>query len=169
MTTPAQPGEDSPHVDHDRQGLTCPSAPCESGALLLGVAGPGKEFGYITPAVRVSDELAAKLQARGSPERRLRFAQPCVEGRCIQWTGSRCGVIDSILDARIKHPTAHSAPEALPRCAIRPTCRWFAQSGAEACRACPLILTDVRMLEQTPSGSPSVSSSVLYLAESHDR
>lgn len=134
-------------------GLTCPSAPCDSGAVLLGVAGPEGQFGYLTPAVRVSDDLAAKLQARGSPERRFRFAQPCVEGRCRQWTGSRCGVIDRVLDARSEHAERDSTREALPQCAIRPTCRWFAQSGADACSACPLVLTDLRMLEQTGSGS----------------
>ena len=32
-----------------------------------------------------------------SPETRFRFAQPCAESRCSQWTGSRCGVIDQAL------------------------------------------------------------------------
>jgi hypothetical protein len=129
--------------------LTCPSAPCESGAVLLGVAGSGGDFGYITPAVRVSEDLAAKLKAQGSPERRIRFAQQCVKGRCIQWTGNRCGVIDRVLDARAEHTTHDSMPLALPRCAIRSTCRWFAQAGADACGACPLVLTDLRMLGGT--------------------
>jgi hypothetical protein len=31
----------------------------------------------------------------------------------------------------------------LPRCAIRSSCRWFAQRGAEACAVCPLVVADI--------------------------
>ena len=33
---------------------------------------------------------------------------------------------------------------ALPRCAIRPTCRWFRQEGPAACFRCPQVVTDSR-------------------------
>ena len=33
---------------------------------------------------------------------------------------------------------------ALPRCAIRPTCRWFRQEGREACLRCPQVATELR-------------------------
>jgi len=36
------------------------------------------------------------------------------------------------------------AVSALPRCAIRPRCRWFRQEGREACLRCPLVATEQR-------------------------
>jgi hypothetical protein len=30
----------------------------------------------------------------------------------------------------------------LPECSIRPQCRWHLQSGDNACRACPEVITD---------------------------
>src|SRR5437763_115569 len=38
---------------------------------------------------------------------------------------------------------AAAPPEALPRCGIRPRCRWFAQNGRAACEVCPLVVTDL--------------------------
>jgi hypothetical protein len=29
----------------------------------------------------------------------------------------------------------------LPKCAIRPRCRWWKERGIEACRRCPTIIT----------------------------
>jgi hypothetical protein len=33
--------------------------------------------------------------------------------------------------------------DALPRCAIRPTCRWYAQEGRPACLRCPQVVTEL--------------------------
>ena len=91
---------------------------------------------HVTPPLRVTEEAAAAAHAGRAPEKRLRFAQPCVEHGCRHWAGSRCGVADAALELE-----AEDGP--LPRCGIRPRCRWFAQSGAAACRVCPLVVTDV--------------------------
>jgi hypothetical protein len=32
--------------------------------------------------------------------------------------------------------------DALPRCLIRPACRWFQQEGKEACVRCPQVVTE---------------------------
>jgi hypothetical protein len=49
-------------------------------------------------------------------------------------------------DALAAEPTASSEPPApsrrLPACAIRRTCRWYHQRGAEACAACPLVVAE---------------------------
>jgi hypothetical protein len=97
--------------------------------------------GYITPPIPVDDEFVAKVRTGRSPEQRFRFAGNCIEGGCAQWTGSRCGVIDAVL--AVGGDTAADGIR-LPRCAIRSTCRWFAQSGAGACSVCPLVVTDRR-------------------------
>jgi hypothetical protein len=34
-------------------------------------------------------------------------------------------------------------PESVPNCTIRSNCRWFDQTGYNACRVCPLVITDL--------------------------
>jgi len=89
---------------------------------------------------RVDEEFVQLARAGRAPEKRFRFASRCMQGGCRQWTGSRCGVIDRVLD---DVPT-HDAVAALPACAIRDRCRWFDQAGADACAVCTLVITDGR-------------------------
>jgi hypothetical protein len=124
---------------------TCPSAPCEPGATLLGLVGEDGRIGYLTPALRIDEEFVARVERGRSPRKRFRFAGPCLEGECRQWTGSRCGVVDTVFDAVEKLAPQPAREEGvLPRCAIRSSCRWFAQEGAAACAACPFVITDCR-------------------------
>lgn len=124
-----------------REGRSCPSAYCEEGALLLGVMTPSGRLAYIQPPTRVDADFVARAQAMGRPEARFRFSAPCREGQCPQWTGGGCGVVDFALDT---YAAADSPlPDILPACAIRRTCRWYAQRGAAACAICPLIVADV--------------------------
>ena len=119
----------------------CPSARCETDAILLGVITADGRVGYLRPELRVDADFVAAAGAGRQPEKRFRFAQPCVEGRCAHWTGSRCGVIQTVLDApEAEAAAAESRP--LPRCSIRRQCRWFAEHGAAACRVCPLVIRD---------------------------
>jgi hypothetical protein len=122
-------------------GKLCPSARCDADAILLGVVTPDGRVGYLRPELRVDEEFVSRARAARDPEKRFRFAQPCVEGRCAHWTGSRCGVIQNVLDsAEGQAATGESRP--LPRCSIRPRCRWFAEQGRQACMACPLVITE---------------------------
>jgi hypothetical protein len=73
------------------------------------------------------------------PEKRFRFANSCVRGACRQWSGERCGVVDKVMDAI----DSSAAQPDLPKCAIRPQCRWFMQSGKAACGICPEVITDL--------------------------
>lgn len=128
----------------------CPSSPAEPGAILLGIVGPEGKIGYLTPQIRIDGEFI-EIAAKGrSPEKRFRFAGPCVEGGCTQWTGSRCGVIDAAIEEAETRASAHETSAAMPagdapppKCSIRSQCRWFFQHGRDACAVCPLIITDV--------------------------
>lgn len=122
----------------EREAL-CPSAPCEPGAILLGVVQRDGTVGYIQPQMRIDEEFVARATPGRSPGTRFRFAQPCVEGRCGYWTGSRCGVADTVVEWK------GETDEPLPRCSIRRDCQWFSQSGPSACRVCPLVMTEVRV------------------------
>jgi hypothetical protein len=124
--------------EEDREELLCPSAPCEPGALLLGVVGADGQVGYLRPAPEIDQDFVAKALAGRAPEKRFRFAQPCRESGCGYWSDGRCEVSDA---AASSEEGGSDGP--LPACAIRPRCRWFAQSGASACRTCPVIVTDV--------------------------
>lgn len=119
---------------------TCPSYSCEPGAKLIGVVKGDGTIGYVSPPLEIDVDFVERARRGRTPEKRFRFAGPCVEGRCEHWTGSRCGVIDTVLTTPDRPPE----PERLPRCGIRSSCRWYAQSGAEACGACPLVVTDLR-------------------------
>lgn len=127
----------------DDDQTLCPSARCEDGAILLGVIQPNGQVAYFghsigEGALVVDEEFAERARRGRAPEKRFRFASACVECGCKQWTGTRCGVIDRVLDLAEEE----DATAALPRCGIRPRCRWFQQSGPDACAVCPLIVTD---------------------------
>ena len=116
--------------------LTCPSAPPESGSVLLGIVTAKGEIAYLTPHIPVTEDLLATFEKDGvPPENRLRFAGPCMECRCVQWADSRCGLIDRVVDHFGDREVG-----SLPRCGIRPTCRWFAQQGRAACASCPEVV-----------------------------
>jgi hypothetical protein len=87
----------------------------------------------------VTQDFVETISANGPPERRFRFAGTCQEGRCAQWTGSGCGVIERVLAE-----ADHAADAALPRCFLRASCRWYSQRGGAACTACSLVVTDQR-------------------------
>lgn len=123
-----------------KQSFTCPSSVCDDNALLLGVIGSNGRVGYVTPPLQVDHSFIDAVAATGGhAERRFRFAGTCVEGRCAQWTGNKCGAIEIALSTYAEV----DSDLGLPACGIRNTCRWFAQSGRAACSVCPLVITNV--------------------------
>jgi len=113
--------------------LLCPSAKCGEGALLIGIIGPDGNAGFLRPALTVDSTFVETARQGQDPEHRFRFAAPCLETSCAQWTGTRCGVIDK---ATFGQPPATGS---LPACAVRSRCRWHAQSGLAACETCASI------------------------------
>jgi hypothetical protein len=116
---------------------SCPSGRAVPGASLIGVVGKDARLGYLSEALPVDEVFLEKVRGR-SPMQRFRFSEPCVEAGCTQWTGSRCGLIDEVLDATGEALDATSAH--LPHCPIRKSCRWFHQVGRDACLVCPLVV-----------------------------
>lgn len=119
---------------------SCPSGPCQEGALLLGVMTEAGRVAYVQPPTRVNAEFVGRARALGRPESRFRFSVPCIEGGCPQWNGRGCAVADKVVEEE-GHRGAET--ESLPRCGIRATCRWYFQRGADACAVCPLVVADV--------------------------
>ena len=121
------------------QNKMCPSTTCHPGALLLGVVQSDKKVALLNTPVKIDEEFVEKAMKAGNPEQRLRFAGKCAKSGCSQWAG-RCGVIDKALN--YMKDAVDNTP--LPDCLIRPQCRWFSQTGADACKVCPMIVTDMR-------------------------
>lgn len=126
--------------------LLCPSARCEPGAILLGIVGRDGRVGYLSTRMVVDEHFVENASRGREPEKRFRFAQPCVEGGCGYWRDGRCDVVEGV----VAQAEPLAAP--LPRCSIRSECRWFAQRGPDACTVCPVVVTNV---EGTAREEPS--------------
>jgi hypothetical protein len=151
LTSPSDPGGPSEAAQR-----ACPSARCEPGATLLGIVNADGTVGFVTPPLQIDEEFVQRAKQGRDPEKRFRFAGTCVESGCKQWTGARCGVIDRVLGAGVTGPSAVASAgtrASLPQCAIRSTCRWFAQSGAAACGVCPLVVTEASASSDAGAGA----------------
>lgn len=119
-------------------GLLCPSAQPEmEDAVAFGVVGGTAEeplVSYLTEPQPVTPELLA-LATPVRPTEVFRFAARCAEGGCQHFDGAAC---------QLGNKLAHDVPAAvdqLPRCRLRPSCRWWHEQGREACLRCPLVVT----------------------------
>ncbi len=117
--------------------LLCPSARCETGAVLIGMVKDDGAVGHIPQRLYVDEDFVKNANADGKAETRFRFASSCVQGKCGQWKGGKCGVVELAADELSAVQT-----DALPKCSIRSECRWFKQRAAEACRVCSFVITD---------------------------
>ena len=121
------------------QDFTCPIAAGLIGTTVSGVIARDGTVASINPAVTVDEVFLETRVAFAPSKKRFRFAYRCTEAACPQWTGSACRMITRMIaevpqEDRIK-------PD---QCVIRPTCRWFAQAGWDACRVCPIVITDAQ-------------------------
>ncbi|MFJ1596439.1 hypothetical protein [Streptomyces sp. NPDC088261] len=118
-----------------------PVAWCPSGdasrpeSVVLGVrSGDGDQVVYLAEPVPAADVLGS-IPEGIAPSRVLRFASHCVSD-CANRVGEACGLIE-----RIKTVPAGTDASAVPRCHLRPHCKWWNQTGVEACHRCPAIST----------------------------
>ncbi len=132
----------------------CPSGRCREGTILLGIVGANGVLGYVEPVMRIDTEFVERAQQGRNPEARFRFAEPCVEQKCAQWAGCRCGVIEQVLQSREGARIVREASGPLPSCVIRSSCRWFAQTGPQACAVCPHVVHTPESMEAGPGNQP---------------
>jgi hypothetical protein len=131
--------------------LACPSAqPDWKGAMIFGVVEGSvgaPRTAYLDRTLPVLAGILA-MTAPVAPTEVLRIAAPCANGACAHFRDQRCHLAEKIVAG------LPAVVDDLPQCAIRPSCRWFAQHGAEACSRCPQIVTtappfNARMIEIT--------------------
>ena len=119
--------------------VLCPSAQCKVAARLLGIRQEDGSVAILPEPLLVDDAFIAKVNEGPSPLRRFRFTNRCIESGCAQWTGGGCSVASLVT----KYANTVPLDFELPTCAIRPQCRWWLQSGADACKVCTLVITEV--------------------------
>lgn len=118
----------------------CPSNRCKPGSKLLGVRQEDGKVAILPEALPIDDTFIEKVKSDPiAPEQRFRFTNKCIEGGCNQWTGKGCGVIEDV----VQYLDQIDANEPLPECSIRVHCRWFLQKGADACKICHYIITEI--------------------------
>ncbi|MET7699926.1 MULTISPECIES: hypothetical protein [unclassified Streptomyces] len=114
----------------------CPSGEAQRPeSVVLGVrSGDGGEVVYLADPVPAADVLGS-IPEGIAPNRVLRFASHCVSD-CANRVGTACGLIE-----RIRAVPAKAAAGAVPRCHLRPHCKWWNQVGVEGCHRCPAVVT----------------------------
>ncbi|MBT2452669.1 hypothetical protein J7F03_37650 [Streptomyces sp. ISL-43] len=116
--------------------LWCPSGSAYAAeSVVLAVRdGPDGPPAYL-PAPRPAAEALAGLPPGTEPRRLLRLASHCVP-HCLNRAGDTC-----TLATRLTAAPPPPAVTPLPGCHLRPSCKWWTQSGPPACRACPSVAT----------------------------
>ncbi len=124
----------------------CPSAqPLLGNSLVLGTVnrlGGKPSVTLLEHPVKVTEgTILAFAGGQIRPTDVFRFAAPCEQCGCNNWSGSSCRVAERLVQIL---PAVGSE---LPRCKLRPVCQWFAQEGGAACVRCPQVQTDNASLE----------------------
>jgi hypothetical protein len=142
----------------DLTSLRCPAAPPHwQDAVVFGIAAGTPErpkVQYIAPEPLTITLIEAAEPC--TPREVFRIAAVCIKGDCHHWrSGSdgaegdgRCSLVERVVDT--------FPPVDLQACGIRSVCRWFAQEGASACRACPGVATDIGELPQEAEAEADV-------------
>jgi hypothetical protein len=110
---------------------------------------------YIAPEPLTAASIEAAEPC--TPREVFRIAAVCVKRRCRHWAegndgaenDGRCSLVERVVDT---FPLVD-----LQACGIRSVCRWFAQEGASACRACPGVATDIGELPQEAEAEADVA------------
>lgn len=125
---------------NDSKPLLCPSHRCKPGSQLLGIRQDDGTVAILPSPLPINDDFIKIVKEdEMAPEQRFRFTNKCVESGCNQWNGKGCGVVERI----VQHLKDLPQIDSLPDCGIRDRCRWFHQRNADACKACPFIITEI--------------------------
>jgi hypothetical protein len=124
-------------VDGEESVTWCPSGSAHKPeSVVLGVRAEPDRLTYLAAPLPARDALGM-VPDDISPTRVLRFASHCV-AECANRRGNDCTLVE-----RVATLPADAESPGLPRCHLRPHCQWWQQSGPEACRRCPHVVTTV--------------------------
>lgn len=121
-------------------GPLCPSArPEMSGSIVFGVVGGDVDeprVNYLADPQTVTDDILSLAEPL-EPTEVFRFAAPCAGACCRHFDGAQCRLATRVATM------LPAVTDKLPRCRIRPSCRWWRQEGADACRRCPQVVSEM--------------------------
>jgi ligand-binding SRPBCC domain-containing protein len=120
----------------------CPSAMCKPGNQLIGIVDKAGQVAMLETPITIDAQFVAIARLGRAPEKRFRFTATCIEKSCKQWGNGRCGVGDEVVSKLTQTTSSEQQLNKLRNCAIRPSCRWYSQSGASACEVCHHVITD---------------------------
>lgn len=133
----------------DGNSIMCPSNRCKPGSKLLGVRQDNGTVSILPEALPIDESFIETVKQNPvAPEQRFRFTNKCIESGCNQWNGKGCGVIEQVIQYLEHIPQSLD----LPKCSIRPKCRWFLQKGADACKICRYIVTEITEADYQTTG-----------------
>ena len=127
--------------------LLCPSAQPQlpGSAIFANVENnsPEPNISFLRSSVPVSEGTMLALAGEMLRANQMfRFAAPCEQAGCTNWSGAHCRVAERLVQIL---PVSSSE---LPACVIRPHCRWFAQEGGAACLRCSQVVTNSADFEE---------------------
>ncbi|WP_328540372.1 hypothetical protein [Streptomyces sp. NBC_00344] len=126
-------------MDEQENVAWCPSSkPDRPEAVVLGVHADSDGLSYLDTPVPAA-EATVFLPVDVLPTKAIRFAAHCY-AECAQRVGDDCGLVTKV--ARHAPSVEESS---LPKCHLRPRCKWWQQTGIDACRRCPLVVHDVKV------------------------
>lgn len=119
-------------------GLLCPSSTATlEDTVLIGVVTDHVDGPRVVPtdhAMPVTTDIL-KMAEPVHPSEVFRFASPCQGCKCPHFKDDACQLAVrsvNLLEAVV---------DTLPKCSIRPHCRWFRQEGPAICKRCPQVVT----------------------------
>jgi hypothetical protein len=127
--------------------LLCPSAqPQLHGSVIFGSVenkSSAQDVSFLRSSFPVSEgTMLALADGMLRANQMFRFAAPCEQAGCTNWSGAHCRVAERLIQI-----LPVSSLE-LPACVIRPDCRWFAQEGSSACMRCSQVVTNSAGFEE---------------------
>lgn len=111
--------------------LDCPSYIARPGADLFGIVGENGNVVYLNDTIRIDKTFVDEAQKGRPAEERFRFSGKCIQHGCHQWENGKCGLIEKVI--QLHQFPASNSPQ---NCAIRNSCRWYAQEKELACANC---------------------------------
>jgi len=90
---------------------------------------------YLGNPIPTNAALLGLVAEPVTPEEVFRFAAPCAGSDCLHFSDGECSLGERLTQI----PT--QPDQDLPRCGIRPRCRWWRERGPAACARCPLVVS----------------------------
>jgi len=111
--------------------MTCPSYPENSSTTAFAQkTKKQKRYTFLhEPIDVVQMENLIQTEDRGHP---YRLMGKCITNGCFHWTGMSCHLGDAVASVNIRKKNDSY-------CAIRASCRWYAENSFDACSTCSYI------------------------------